>query len=672
VLGAVPPERGIYEPSQSASFHGGSGVDDRGGCRISGKRESRRCTSALSSSPGSRCDGVGLDETLVGWREVTERTRIERAVRESDERLRAAVDTQLDPFAIYSAVRDSAGRVVDVRTEFINRAACEFSQITAECQLGRGLLELFPELSSSRIFELYQEVIETGEPFAQDGLELNALFGGVASPRHYDVRIVPDGDGLVVSCRDVTRRVLAERRAERFTLIYATLSRADEAIVRIRERLALFERVCRVLVEEGRLRMAWVGEIDEDGWIVPVAHAGPVQGYFDSIRISVREVPEGRGPTGIAARERRHVFTTDVATDERMAPWRDAALAREYRSSAAFPLVVEDRCVAVLTAYSSEPGFFDEEEVELFDGLAADLSFALEAMQRDEKRRAVEDQLRRLSEELEHRVQDRTQELRAANAELEAFSYSVSHDLRAPLRAIDGFSQMVLGSYADTLDANGRHALERVRAGSERMGVLIDSMLELSRLGRRPLDSRNVDLSALAAEVVEELRAGEPERDVEVVIEPNVSVVGDKELLRVALQNLLGNAFKFTRKQPYASVQFGRTEHAGQAAIFVRDNGVGFDMNHADKLFLPFARLHDESEFSGTGIGLATVQRVIARHRGRVWAQGAIGDGATFYFTLAPEDDPRASARSGPSGTDCARDMQPSAPPGSSTARQVN
>ena len=626
----------------------------------------------LSSWPSSRCDGGRWDETLVGWRGVTERTRIERAVRESDERLRAAVDTQLDPFAIYSAVRDSAGRVVDVRTEFINRAACEFSQIAAEGQLGRGLLELFPELASSRIFELYREVIETGESFAQDGLELNAVFGGVAAPRHYDVRIVREGDGVVVSCRDVTRRVVAERRAERFTRIYATLSRADEAIVRIRQRLALFERVCRVLVEQGRLRMAWVGEIDRGGWIVPVAHAGAVQGYFESIRISVLDVAEGRGPTGIAARERHHVFTTDIATDERMAPWRDAALAREYRSSAGFPLVVEDRCVAVLTAYASESGFFDEEEVKLFDGLAADLSFALEAMQLDERRRAVEDKLRRLSQELEQRVQDRTQELRAANAELEAFSYSVSHDLRAPLRAIDGFSQIVLRRYADRLDADGRHALERVRAGTERMGVLIDSMLELSRLGRRLLELGDVDLSALAAEIVEELRAGEPERHVEVLIEPNVSAVGDKELLRVALQNLLGNAFKFTTKQPHASVQFGRTEHAGQAAIFVRDNGVGFDMNHADKLFLPFERLHSESEFSGTGIGLATVQRVIARHRGRVWADGAIGAGATFYFTLAPDDDPRASARSGPSGTDCARDTQPSAPPGSSTARQVN
>ena len=608
----------------------------------------------------------------VSSREVTERTRVERAMRQSEQRLRAAVDAQLDPFAIYSAVRDRAGRVVDVRTEFINRAACDFSQIAAEDQLGRGLLELFPELASNPILELYREVIETGESFAHDGLELSAVFGGVAAPRHYDVRIVPDGDGLVVSCRDVTSRVLAERRAERLTRTYATLSKANEAIVRTRQRVALFERVCRVLVEQGRLRMAWVGEIDDHGSIVPVAHAGAAEGYLDSIRISVLDVPEGRGPTGTAARERDHVFTTDITNDERMAPWRDAALAREYRSSAAFPLLVEERCVAVLNAYASEPGFFDEEEVKLFDGLAADLSFALEAMQHDERRRAVEDELRRLSEELEQRVQERTQALRAANAELEAFSYSVSHDLRAPLRAIDGFSQVLLGRYADRLDADGRHALERVRAGGERMGALIDDMLKLSRLSRLPMEFADVELSALAADVVEDLRAAQPEREVEVTIEPNVWARGDKEMLRVALQNLLDNAFKFTAQQQHARVQFGRTTQPGPAAIFVRDNGVGFDMNDADKLFRPFERLHPESEFGGTGIGLATVQRVIARHGGRIWADGAQGDGATFSFTLAPDDDPRASARSGPSGTDCARDTQLSGPPESSTEREVN
>jgi GAF domain-containing protein len=195
------------------------------------------------------------------------------------------------------------------------------------------------------------------------------------------------------SARDGGSGVPAEQRAERLGRVYAMLSSVDEVIVRVRQRLVLFEEVCRVLVERGRLRMVWVGEVGDDGWIVPVAQAGEVEGYLDSVRISVLDVPEGRGPTGTAAREHQHVFTTEIAKDARMGPWREASLAREYRSSAAFPLLIEDRCVAVLTAYSSEPGFFDEEQVALFDRMAADLSFALEAMEGEDRRRAVEAEL---------------------------------------------------------------------------------------------------------------------------------------------------------------------------------------------------------------------------------------------------------------------------------------
>ena len=187
---------------------------------------------------------------------------------------------------------------------------------------------------------------------------------------------------------------LAERGAERVARVYGTLSMAYEAIVRIGQRVPLLEEVCRVLVERGQLRMAWVGEVDDHGWIIPIARAGVTEGYLDELRISVGDVPEGRGPTGTAARERRHMIITDIATDERMAPWREAALARGYRSAAAFPLVLDDRCVAVLTAYASEPGFFDEQQVELFDRMAADLSFASEAMERDGRRRAAEAELR--------------------------------------------------------------------------------------------------------------------------------------------------------------------------------------------------------------------------------------------------------------------------------------
>jgi PAS domain S-box-containing protein len=1097
-----------------------------------------------------------------------------------------------------------------------------------------------------------------------------------------------------VNSRDGSSVGLAEGGAERVARMYATLSMAYEAIVRIRQRLPLFEEVCRVLVERGHLRMAWVGEVDDQGWIIPTAHAGVADGYLDQLRISVCDVPEGRGPTGTAARELRHMLVTDIATDERMAPWREAALARGYRSSAAFPLVLDGRCVAVLTAYASEAGFFDEQQVELFDRLAADLSFASEAMEREERRRAAEaelqsseersraaeaqlrsseerfraaagslldsftivspvrdprgeiidfrheyvndaycalvgfdrerllahrlgelfphfpgsdrlavyrrvaetgepsrteavhgqkawagtllatrvvdtvivplgenlvvsardvterkrdeqelrlrgelldlahdavivrdpvesrvtfwnreaekiygysreeatgrvthellatefpepresveevlaregrwdgelrhtrkdgtvivissrqalardeagrplaiielnsditarkraeeqlahtagllgrteeisktggweydvatgnlawtdevyriygleptsdppdvpeaiasydsdsaasveaafarlvadgepydlelglvradgeriwvrtigrpviedgrvvrvggqiaditerkraeqelqlraelldlahdavivrdpvesrvafwnreaeniygysraeavgqvthdllaavfpdsleavdetlaregrwdgelrhtrkdgrvitvssrhalardehgrpiaiielnsditerkraeeelaetagllertqqisktggweyhlatsqltltdevyriygsseqgygpvepdrvfsafdadsapiisaalerliadgepsdlevglvradgqriwvrvvgeavieggrvvrvrgiiadvddrrlaeEEIRALNAELEQRVAARTTQLERVNHELETFAYSVSHDLRAPLRAVDGFSKVLLDDYAEKLGGEGRHYLERVRAGAVRMGTLIDEILKLSRLSRQRFEREPIDMSALAREIVAELSSVEPDRRVEVEIEDGLVAEADRGLVQSVLQNLLGNAFKFTTNTERARVRVGAVEQDGVPVYFVADNGAGFDMAHAKALFRPFQRLHRESEFPGTGIGLATVVRAVHRHGGAIWAHGAVNRGATFHFTLMPGAQPPADAATG-------------------------
>ena len=222
-----------------------------------------------------------------------------------------------------------------------------------------------------------------------------------------------------------------------------------------------------------------------------------------------------------------------------------------------------------------------------------------------------------------------------ANKELEAFSYSVSHDLRSPLRSIDGFSQVLLEDYADKLDVDGKDHLQRVRSATQRMAQLIDDLLKLARVTRSEIHRRPVDLSAQAREIAEELQKADPERQVKFVIAEEVNVQGDARLLRVVLENLLGNAWKFTRKHPGTrTIEFGATQHDDTRAYFVRDDGAGFDMTYADKLFRAFQRLHTMTEFEGTGIGLATIQRIIHRHGGRVWAKGAVEQGATFYFTL--------------------------------------
>ena len=239
-------------------------------------------------------------------------------------------------------------------------------------------------------------------------------------------------------------------------------------------------------------------------------------------------------------------------------------------------------------------------------------------------RKAAEDSLRREKDAAD-----------AANKELEAFSYSVSHDLRAPLRGIDGFSQALIEDYAEKLDDEGKQHLGRIRAGAQRMGQLIDDLIKLSQVTRGELQRTKVDLTRAAREVIDDLRRDDPDRRVEILIEDGLAAEGDPKLLRVALHNLIGNAWKFTAKQAAARIEVGVSDaRDGRPVYVVRDNGAGFDMTYASKLFGAFQRLHSMSDFPGTGIGLATVERVVRRHGGRVWAEGSVGKGAAFFFTL--------------------------------------
>jgi signal transduction histidine kinase len=243
--------------------------------------------------------------------------------------------------------------------------------------------------------------------------------------------------------------------------------------------------------------------------------------------------------------------------------------------------------------------------------------------------------------ELEDRVAQRTRELAISNQELEAFSYSVSHDLRAPLRTIDGFSLALLEDFADKLNDEGRDYIGRVRAGVQRMGQLIDALLQLSRVTRTELSTEAVDLSQLATLVFNELAANDPERQadperrVTFTVSPTPPAQGDPRLLRIALENLIGNAFKFTSRTPQATITFASREEPGRTVYFVQDNGAGFDMHYVDRLFTAFQRLHGDRDFKGSGIGLATVSRIIRRHHGSIGAKSVPGQGATFFFDLA-------------------------------------
>lgn len=246
----------------------------------------------------------------------------------------------------------------------------------------------------------------------------------------------------------------------------------------------------------------------------------------------------------------------------------------------------------------------------------------------------LNNELKLANASLEERVADRTRELQVSNQELEAFSYSVSHDLRAPLRTIDGFSLALQEDFADVLNEEGRDYIARVRGGVQRMGQLIDALLQLSRVTRSDITRERLDLSQLATNVFNELQIGDPDRNVEWVAQPGVMVEGDPRLLRIALENLIGNAWKFTSKVENPRIEFGTGTRLGKTIYFIRDNGAGFDMQYVDRLFTAFQRLHGDRDFKGSGIGLATVSRIIRRHHGINGAESQVGHGAMFYFTL--------------------------------------
>lgn len=337
-------------------------------------------------------------------------------------------------------------------------------------------------------------------------------------------------------------------------------------------------------------------------------------------------LPLGQGISGLVAENGRAWRIGDVRQEPAYLMPRSGML-----SELCVPLKVGDKVLGVINVESAALEAFSDADERLLTTLAGQLAIAIERLR-------TETALRQLNAELEQRVMERTSELNVANQELEAFSYSVSHDLRTPLRSISGFSQILLDDYGENLDEVGRNYVRTVLEQCQHMANLIDDLLNLSRVTRAQLRRGKVNLSQLSEATLGRLRQAQPERQVECLVAPGLSASGDQNLLQIALENLIANAWKFTGKVSSARIEVGLMHEAdGTATYFVRDNGAGFDMAYADKLFGAFERLHSQREFSGTGVGLAIVQRIIKRHGGRVWAEGVVNGGATFFFTLSGE-----------------------------------
>jgi signal transduction histidine kinase len=420
------------------------------------------------------------------------------------------------------------------------------------------------------------------------------------------------------------------RHAMRLHMLAQTSSDLTQIAVDPRTCMTLFARrvselldaTCTIhLVSEDGERLDLAGEHGAD----PQRNAGLVAGLpGESIPLELHplypfEQPHWRPEAAMEFKQTRSSFG------------RSSLQLAGVRSWIAVPLRSRERLMGVVMAVRFERTCqpFDDEDFELMQDLAERAVLALENAS--------------LYAEMERRVEARTRELHLLNQELEAFSYSVSHDLRAPLRAIDGFSLALLEDQGERLDEEGRGYLQRVRAATARMGELIDAMIEMARLARQPLMLQRVDLTAIATTVLDDLRAAQPELAVEIHVEEDLWADGDPRLLRNVLQNLLGNAWKYSSRRPHPHITFALEQIDGEPTYVVRDNGVGFDMAFAEKLFRPFARLHGRGEFEGSGVGLATVQRIIARHGGRIWGRGVPGEGATFGFTLGSASVEEAS-----------------------------
>jgi len=426
--------------------------------------------------------------------------------------------------------------------------------------------------------------------------------------------------GASTLARDITERTVLEKRERMRVRVLEDLTKG----LPLRE---ILTEIVLHIEEENKGPIASVLLLDKEAGRLLLGAAPSLPKFYNDT-IHGMPIGQGIGSCGTAAFTGKRVVVENIQTHPFWEAFRDLAMRARVAACWSEPILSsQGSVIGTFAMYHRIPYAPTDRDLDLMKSMAGLTSVVIEHRQAEQK-------IQQLNEELEKRVIARTAQLESANKELEAFAYSVSHDLRAPLRSIDGFSKILLEDYADKLDEAGRENLQIVRNASQRMARLIDDILQLSRLNRTPLRLLPVDLSALAATVADDLRKLEPERRVNFQIEAGGIVLADGNQMRVVLENLIGNAWKFTGKHPDANIRFGRETREGTPVFFVRDNGVGFDMKYAPKLFGAFQRLHATSEFPGTGIGLASVQRIINRHGGKVWIEGQVDGGATAYFSL--------------------------------------
>ena len=496
----------------------------------------------------------------------------------SQDLFRSTIEVFPDAFGVLSAVRDEPGQIVDLRAEYANPVACALFQRPLKKLIGQRLLEILPSLEPRGTFARLVHTVETGEPvaFRDPWFQEDVLAGA------FDVRGAKLGDGIVVTLRDVTSAVRAEQQ------------------------LRDSEERYRVTLDSAASGMANVG----------------LDGRFRRVNRRFCEI------TGYSETEMLALTFQDITHPADVDS--DLSQARQLAAGQIPWYTMEKRYIrkdgSVVWVLLTGAALRDENgQAYEYVATVTDITAQKQA----------QEEVSRLNADLEQRVQQRTAELQTANSNLEAFSYTVSHDLRTPLTTASGFTDLIVKDYAGQLDETCRDYLARIQRAHRRMNDLISDLLVLSRASRAEMHMTEVDLSGIAHAAAQALRRGDRSRQVRISIEDGVQARGDERLLRTVLENLLGNAWKFTSRTAGAVIEFGTVPaEDGSVHCYVRDNGAGFDPADAGKLFHPFSRLHTGEEFPGTGIGLASVRRIIERHHGHCWAEGQPGHGATFHVTL--------------------------------------
>ena len=556
---------------------------------------------------------------LDNFERESQRKRAEEALRTSEARFRSLTGMSSD----FYWETDAEHRFTQ-RDESRDDGA--LSLLEHGSPLGKRRWELAYFSPDDSGWQAHRVTLDARRPFRNFEFSRPGVDGGEL---HYSISGDPvfDASGAFQGYRGIGTNITERKREERLLRLEHAVA---HSLATASDEPSALKTVMRGICETVNWGSAIYWHADEAAGVLRLGEFWNVPGsefarYADNSR-DLTFAP-GVGIVGRVWQSGEPLWIADFHNDPRVV---QKALAREtgVHSVFAFPVAMAGGTAGVLAFFSRETRQPDERLLAATRMIGNEVGQFLQRMQ-------AEDQVRKLNVELEARVASRTQQLELVNRELEAFSYSVSHDLRAPLRAIHGFSRLVERQYAGQIDEPGRDMLRRVSAGAEKMGQLIDDLLRLSRISRQEMQAAPVDLSALAWEVVGELQIEAPGRRVEWVIAAQATAAGDPGLLRVVLQNLIGNAWKYSSRREAARIEFGVGEKDGRRVYFVRDNGAGFDMAYAHKLFGAFQRLHSAAEFPGTGVGLATVSRIIHRHGGKIWAEGLVGEGAVFYFSLS-------------------------------------